>query len=135
VGWSVVCGDGSCSPLGSVHRAEPGRPADRASGRRQRAPDPSLVGQWIAEVRAEGSPSNDLDTTEVKALVAALEDANPADKAEAYQELGTHLTHHPRGPAQVTAQPRVYPGVCRRGELPSEYTAALSFRGEFKVAA
>jgi site-specific DNA recombinase len=50
---------------------------------------------------------------EVKALVTALRDivgvlrdAEPADKAELYAELGVRLSYRPDGPVAVEALPR-----------------------------
>jgi site-specific DNA recombinase len=92
------------------------------------------VGKWIAEVQAERSTAERalgqatdgqrLTKDEVRALVAALGDtvaalrqADPVDKADAYRELGINLTFHPEGTVKVEARPRVYSGVCRRGDL------------------
>ncbi len=65
-----------------------------------------------------------LTKEEVRALVAALGDmvaalqqADPVDKAQAYRELGINLTYSPDGTVRVEAKPRVYSGVCRRGDL------------------
>ena len=72
------------------------------------------VARWIAEVQRERRnleaqlgrelPGGKLTTAQVKGLVAALRDivgvlaeADPADKAELYGELGVSLTYHPDG--------------------------------------
>ncbi len=105
--------------------------------------DPALVGKWIAEVQAERamaeralgqtSRGQRLTKDEVRALVAALGDtvaalqqADPVDKAQAYRELGISLTYSPDGTVRVEAKPRVYSGVCRRGDsLPIRWAIAL----------
>ena len=58
-------------------------------------------------------PGGQLTKPEVKALVTALRDivgvlrdADPADKAELYAELGLNLTYHPDGRVAVEALPR-----------------------------
>ena len=48
---------------------------------------------------------------------AALQDADPLDKAAAYKELGIELRFHPEGAVRVEARPRLYPSECRRGDL------------------
>jgi DNA invertase Pin-like site-specific DNA recombinase len=105
--------------------------------------DPALVGKWIAEVQAErgaaeravgqATQGQRLTKDQVCALVAALGDtvaalrqADPADKADAYRELGINLTFHPEGTVQVEARPRVYSGVCRRGDTNPKYTRPLA---------
>ena len=102
--------------------------------------DPALVGRWIAEVQAErataeralgqATKAERLTKDEVRALVAALGDtvatlqqAAPVDKAEAYRELGIHLTYHPDGTVRVEVKPRVYSGVCRRGDTTVSLTS------------
>lgn len=76
-------------------------------------PDPALVGRWIVEVQAERATAERangqaqgqrLTKDEVEALVAtlgdtvaALQQADPVDKAQAYRELGINLTYHPNG--------------------------------------
>jgi hypothetical protein len=76
--------------------------------------DPAVVTSWIAQTQAERARAEaDLQTTQpperrrmsqieianlVQALgdiVTALHDADPADKAEVYGQLGLRLTYHP----------------------------------------
>lgn len=81
-----------------------------------------IVG-WIAEVQRERKhleaqlgrniPGGKLTKAQVKALVGALRDivgvladADPADKAELYAELGVSLTYHADGRLAVEALPR-----------------------------
>jgi hypothetical protein len=83
--------------------------------------EPSRVGLWIAEVRAErlaaerqladAAPAPRLSKDEIKALVASLHDmvavlrdADPADKAAVYAELGISLTY-PHGRSLVESRP------------------------------
>ena len=78
------------------------------------------IAKWIAEVQRERKnleallgrsvPGGQLSKAEVKALVTALRDivgvlsnAEPADKAELYAELGVNLTYHPDGRVAVEA--------------------------------
>ncbi|WP_328418430.1 zinc ribbon domain-containing protein [Micromonospora sp. NBC_00389] len=77
--------------------------------------DPSVVSSWIAQTQAERTRAEtDLHTpdsaaprrmtqeeitTLVQALghiVTVLHDADPADKAEVYRQLGLRLTYHPQ---------------------------------------
>ena len=81
-----------------------------------------IVG-WISEVQRERKhreaqlgrnvPGGKLTKAQVKALVGALRDivgvladADPADKAELYGELGVSLTYHADGRVAVEALPR-----------------------------
>jgi hypothetical protein len=55
---------------------------------------------------------------EVGVIMQALEEADPADKAEVYSRLGVTLTYHP-SEKRVTAEARpasiMYVGACPRG--------------------
>ena len=58
-------------------------------------------------------PGGDLSADEVKALVTALKDivsvlaeADPADKAELYDQLGVRLRYDPSGSVSVESEPR-----------------------------
>jgi hypothetical protein len=87
---------------------------DRYRAALEAGTDAALVGRWIAEVRAErlaaerqladATPAPRLTKDEIKALVASLSDvvavladADPADKAAVYAELGISMTYHPDG--------------------------------------
>lgn len=95
---------------------------DRYRAALEAGTDPVLVGKWIAEVRAEriaaerqladAEPAPRLSTDEIKALVASLHDmvavlenADPADRAAVYAELGISLTYHPDGRVLVESRP------------------------------
>jgi site-specific DNA recombinase len=58
--------------------------------------------------------------TEMGSIMRALEDADPADKAEIYQRLGLTLTYHPQE-KRVAAEARpnsiMYVRECPRGDL------------------
>jgi site-specific DNA recombinase len=85
--------------------------------------DIDIAAKWIAEIRRERRaleaqlgqrvPGDRMTKEQVKALVAALRDivdvladAEPADKAELYDELGVTLEYNPDGTVAVKAQPR-----------------------------
>ena len=85
--------------------------------------DVAIAAKWITEVHRERRtleaqldyqiPSGKMTADQVKALVAALRDivdvltdAEPADKAELYNELGVTLTYNPDGSVAVKAHPR-----------------------------
>ena len=85
--------------------------------------DVDIAAQWITEMQRERRaleaqlgrqiPGDKLTKTQVKALISAmrdivevLADAEPADKAELYNELGVSLEYHPDGTVAVKAQPR-----------------------------
>ncbi len=58
--------------------------------------------------------------TEVGVIMQALEEADPADKAEVYSRLGVTLTYHPnekRVAAEVRPGSIMYVGACPRGDL------------------
>jgi hypothetical protein len=61
-------------------------------------------------------------------LISGLADADPADKAEIYGQLGLALTYHP-GEQKVRAQARPWEGMhvskCPRGESPLTYMPAI----------
>lgn len=80
--------------------------------------------EWIAEVKRErrqieaqlgrSIPGEKLTKEQIRALirelrnvVRVLADADPADKAELYAEMGVSLTYHPDGRVAVEALPRV----------------------------
>ncbi len=86
----------------------------------ERGTEPSVVGDWIAEVDRERrsierqlghKPTNQvLTASEVKALVSRLKDivavlagADPELKRTLYDELGVRLTYHPSGEVHVEA--------------------------------
>lgn len=88
--------------------------------------EPAVVGRWIAEVRAErlaaerqladAAPAPRLTKDEIKAIVASLQDmvavlrdADPADKAAVYADLGISLTYHPDGRVLVESRPACSP--------------------------
>jgi len=52
--------------------------------------------------------------TEMGAIVRALEDADPADKAEIYQRLGLTLTYHPQQKGGGSGSPTEFDHVRRR---------------------
>jgi site-specific DNA recombinase len=83
----------------------------------------TLAAGWIAETQRERKslerqlgnsvPGGELTSNEVQALVKALRDivdvlatAEPADKAELYNELGISLRYDPTGSVAVMAEPR-----------------------------
>ncbi len=83
----------------------------------------TLAAGWIAEVQRERKelerqlgrhvPGGELAADEVKALVNALKDivsvlaqAEPADKAELYDQLGVRLRYDPSGSVSVQSEPR-----------------------------
>ena len=91
--------------------------------------DPSVVTGWIAEVEAErrrvlavlNQPTSrsvqrmtkdqirDL-VAKLGDIIAVLRDADPADRAEVYQQLGLRLTYHPaEQKVRVQAQPDADP--------------------------
>lgn len=95
---------------------------DRYRAALEAGTDAALVGRWIAEVRAEriaaerqlvdAAPAPKLTKNEIKALVASLHDmvavlaeADPADKATVYAELGISMTYHPDGRVLVESRP------------------------------
>jgi site-specific DNA recombinase len=59
--------------------------------------------------------------TEVGAVMEALEEPDPADKAQVYSRLGVTLTYHPNE-TRVAAEARpasiMYVGACPRGTAP-----------------
>lgn len=101
----------------------------------------STVGRWIAETTQErrrletllnGHTTPRLNKEDIKALVASLRDitatlaqADPADKAAAYAEMGIEVTYHQDGRVLIESRPRVVnDGVggptpsCRRPDQP-----------------
>jgi site-specific DNA recombinase len=99
--------------------------------------DPVLVTSWMKEVQAKRAAAEarlkkptgrrrmtrDEITSLVKALgdlMQVLKDADPADKAEIYGQLGLTLTYHPKE-KRVVAEARpasiMYVGACPRGDL------------------
>jgi site-specific DNA recombinase len=99
--------------------------------------DPALVARWTATANVERTAAQArLRTTtgrgrmtaqEIKELVTALggivavlAEADPADKAEVYEQLGLHLTYEP-GPQRVIAEAKpptiMYRRECPRGDL------------------
>lgn len=93
--------------------------------------DPALAAAWITEAQrerkglesqlGENIPSEQLSSSQVKALVTGLRDivaalaaADPADKADLYKELGVTLRYDTGGTVTVRARPRgVTVGVVR----------------------
>lgn len=92
--------------------------------------DPAVVSGWIVETRAErvaaeqrlGSMeslvSKRMSRAEIAALVSALgdirkviSDADPADKAEVYRQLGLHATYDPGGNI-VRAEAKIPASYC-----------------------
>ena len=88
----------------------------------------SAVGKWIAAANQERrrletmlgqQPTTRLTPEDIKALIASLQDitatlaaADPADKAEAYAEMGIDTTYHQDGRVIVESRPHVVePGV------------------------
>ena len=81
----------------------------------------STVGRWIAETTQErrrletllnGQPTTRLTKEDIKALVASLRDitatlaqADPADKAAAYAEMGIEVTYHADGRVLIESRP------------------------------
>jgi len=67
-----------------------------------------------------------------------LKDADPADKAEIYSQLGLTLTYHPNE-KRVVAEARpasiVYVGACPRTELQLTYTDPAALTTEFSLVA
>jgi site-specific DNA recombinase len=99
--------------------------------------DPVLVTSWMNETQAKRAAAQarlakpagrrrmtqDEITSLVKALgdaMQVLKDADPADKAEIYGQLGLTLTYHP-DEKRVVAEARpasiMYVGACPRGDL------------------
>jgi site-specific DNA recombinase len=101
--------------------------------------DPALIASWTAEVNttrtaaqaqlrtATGGKPTRMNPDEIKALVAALgsildilRDADPADKAKIYSEVGLRLSYQP-GQNKVIAEAKppaiMYEGTCPRGDL------------------
>jgi hypothetical protein len=79
----------------------------------------SLAAGWIAEVQRQRKalerrlgrhvPGGELSADEVKALkdiVSVLAQAEPADKAELYDQLGISLHYDPAGSVSVQSHPR-----------------------------
>ncbi len=83
----------------------------------------AVAAKWISETQQERRtleaqlgrqiPGGEMTTEQVKALVNALQDivaviadAEPADKAELYNELGVSLRYDPDGTVSVQAHPR-----------------------------
>jgi hypothetical protein len=67
-------------------------------------------------------PGDQLTSEQVKALVDALKDivgvlanADPADRAELYDQLGITLADNADGAVPVESRPRGGTSVCRRG--------------------
>ena len=99
--------------------------------------DPVLVTSWMNEVQAKRATAEarlrkpagrrrmtrDEITSLVKALgdvMRVIKDADPADKAEIYSQLGLTLTYHPdekRVVAEARPASLVYVGACPRGDL------------------
>jgi site-specific DNA recombinase len=99
--------------------------------------DPVLVTGWMKETQAKRAAAEarlkkptgrrrmtrDEITSVVKALgdvMQVLKDADPADKAEIYGQLGLTLTYHPQDKrVKAEAQPNsiMYVGACPRGDL------------------
>jgi len=118
--------------------------------------DVAIAAKWITEAQRERRalegqlgqqiPGGEMTTEQVKALVAALRDivdvladAEPADKAELYNQLGVSLRYDPAGMVSVQAHPRgvqvrVGGGTCTNvrsmstGPAPS---VVVLFRGTF----
>ena len=105
--------------------------------------DVAIAAKWITEVHRERRaleaqlgyqiPGGKMTKDQVKALVAALRDivdvltdAEPADKAELYEELGVTLTYNPGGTVAVKAHPVWGKRTCRRGDTNPKYTRPLA---------
>ncbi|MDH3307986.1 MAG: zinc ribbon domain-containing protein, partial [Acidimicrobiia bacterium] len=103
------------------------RDCDRRLGQYQavldEGADAKVVARWMAQVQRERAnleaqlghniAGGKLTSSQVRALVEALRDnvtvlseADPADKAELYGELGVDLTYHPEGSISVKMLPR-----------------------------
>lgn len=83
----------------------------------------ATVGRWIAATTQErrrletvlrGQPTTRLTKEDIKALVASLQDmtatlaqADPADKAAVYAEMGIAVTYHADGRVLVESRPGV----------------------------
>jgi hypothetical protein len=94
----------------------------------------STVGRWIAETTQQrrrletllnGQPTTRLTKEDIKALVASLRDitatlaqADPADKAAAYTEMGIEVTYHQDGRVLIESRPRVLTSVSEGGLEP-----------------
>jgi site-specific DNA recombinase len=101
--------------------------------------DPAVIGAWITETQARklaarsrldtiaGARPARLTSEEISAMVNAITDivtllgnADPADKAELYSQLGLRLTYNP-GPRTVTCRAEIgrscTKGSCPRGDL------------------
>jgi hypothetical protein len=99
--------------------------------------DPVLVTSWMNETQARRAAAQarlnkptgrrrmtlDEITSLVKAVgdvMQVIKDADPADKAEIYSQLGLTLTYHP-DEIRVVAEARpasiMYVGACPRGDL------------------
>jgi site-specific DNA recombinase len=95
--------------------------------------DPKIVAGWIAEVEAErrhiqaslnqptAKPAERMTKDQIADLVARLGDiitvlreADPADRAEVYQQLGLRLTYHP---TEQKVRVQVQPDADRYGEI------------------
>lgn len=96
--------------------------------------EPTIVGQWIADVQAERlaaereiaatlPAAKTLTKKEIRALIAAVKDAtaalagaDPKEKAEVYAELGIEATYFPgERKVAVTASPFGVPGCVSEG--------------------
>ena len=105
--------------------------------------DPVLVTSWmketqarrlLAEARLKKPASRRRMTeeeitglvTEMGSIMQALQDADPADKAEIYQRLGLTLMYHPQesgGSGSPTEFDHVHKRVSERGEASSRWSA------------
>jgi DNA invertase Pin-like site-specific DNA recombinase len=111
--------------------------------------DPALVARWTATANVERTAAQArLRTTtgrgrmtaqEIKELVTALggivavlAEADPADKAEVYEQLGLHLTYEP-GPQRVIAEAKpptiMYRRGCPRADSTTTPTRSPARRG------
>ncbi len=94
----------------------------------------TVAAAWIADTQRERKqlerqlgqhvPGDQLTPEQVKALVKALKDivgvlaeADPADKADLYDQLGISLAYDPDGTVTVESRPRGVQRTCRRGDL------------------
>jgi site-specific DNA recombinase len=99
--------------------------------------DVAIAAKWITDTQRERRaleaqlgqqiPGGTMTTEQVKALVAALRDivdvladADPADKAELYNELGVTLRYDPEGMVTVQAHPRGVTVCVGGGTHPAE---------------
>jgi DNA invertase Pin-like site-specific DNA recombinase len=115
--------------------------------------DPVLVTSWMKETQARRAlaearlsqpaarerrrMTEDEITalvTEIGAIMEALKDADPADKAEVYGRLGLTLIYHPNE-KRVAAEARpasiMYVGACPRGDLNPGTREISPIRGNF----